>query len=247
MSDDSTEGAKKKKRKSADAPTPVVQPALNADGHLASDPFASFVTVLKEKDPDLGNLEKSAKQKDVDDAEKKLSTALPPLFKSFLLRWNGGTAHETCIYGVGTGDEFDLVDLNVRARADDLPDHLIGFAATVQGEIYCFDTSRKRENGESPVVLVDADEGRQYEAATDFADWLDKLPTLETELADQRGPQPMTVEEWEEFLKREREKLRRLSKTPARELPMPDPETARQDLGGKIPVDPRHLKPKGGV
>jgi hypothetical protein len=57
----------------------------------------------------------------------------------------------------------------------------------------------------------------------------------------------MSVDEWEEFLKREREKLRRLSKTPARDIPMPDPETARQDLGGKIPVDPRHLKPKGGA
>ena len=240
-----SEEGKKKKRKAADAATPPAQPALGAaDG--AGDPFAAFVSALKEKDPELANLEKAAKPRDVDEAETRLACPLPPLFKSFLLRWNGGTAHETCIYGVGTGDEFDLVDLNVRARADDLPEHLVGFAATVQGEIYCFDTSRKRENGESPVVLVDADEGRQYEAAADFAEWLEKLPNLEQELADQRGPQPMTVEEWEDFLKREREKLRRLSKTPARDLPVPDPETARQDLGGKIPVDPRHLKPKGG-
>ena len=71
-----------------------------------------------------------------------------------------------------------------------------------------------------------------------------KLPTLEQELAEARGPQPMTVEEWEAFVARERAKLRTLSKTPARELPMPDPETSRQDLGGKIPVDPRHLKPQ---
>jgi hypothetical protein len=240
----SADEAKKKKRKSSDAPTPPVQKALEAG---EADPFASFLATLKERDPELSNLEKPAKQKDIEEAESKLATTLPPLFKSFLIRWNGGTAHDTCIYGVGTNDEFDLVDLNVRARTDDLPDHLVGFAATVQGEIYCFDSSRKRDNGESPVVLVDAEEARQFEAALDFADWLEKLPNLEQELADARGPQPMSVDEWEEFLKREREKLRRLSKTPARDIPMPDPETARQDLGGKIPVDPRHLKPKGGA
>ena len=54
----------------------------------------------------------------------------------------------------------------------------------------------------------------------------------------------MTVEEWEGFLIRERAKLRRLSETPARELTMPDPEKVRADLDGKIPVDPRHLKPR---
>ncbi|HZU98539.1 MAG TPA: SMI1/KNR4 family protein [Planctomycetota bacterium] len=265
MSDEGN-NSKKKKRKSADTPTPAAQPALSSSPtDQAIDPFASFQKVLKEKDPELGNLEKPAKPKDIEDADQKLREALlaapadeaikdiatgpilPPLFKSFLRRWNGGTAHDTCIYGVGTNDEFDLVDLNARARADDLPAHLVGFAATVQGEIYCFDVSRRRDNGESPIVLVDADEARQYDAASDFAEWLEKLPTLEQELADARGPQPMTVDEWEDFLKREREKLRRLSKTPARDLPVPDPETARQDLGGKIPVDPRHLKPKGGA
>ena len=49
----------------------------------------------------------------------------------------------------------------------------------------------------------------------------------------------------DEFLRRERAKLRRLSQTPAREMTMPDPEEVRADLAGKIPVDPRHLKPRG--
>ena len=235
---------KKKRRKAADAPTPNMQPALAPEG---GDPFSVFLEGLKDKDPELANLERAARPEEILEAEAALGSPLPPLFKRFLQRWNGGTAHETCVYGVGTGDEFDLVDLNKRARTDDLPEHLIGFAATVQGEIYCFDSSRRADNGESPVVLIDAEEGRQFEAAIDFADWLEKLPTLEAELQEARGPQPMTVEEWELFVRREREKLRRLSKTPGRDLPMPDPETARSDLNGKIPVDPRHLKPKGGA
>ncbi|MBI3726648.1 SMI1/KNR4 family protein [bacterium] len=234
----------KKKRKSANAPTPDFSPALGS-GHDA-DPFASFVSVLKEKDPELSNLETPARKEEIDAAESELGAAFPPLFRRFLLRWNGGTAHDTCIYGVGTGDDFDLVELNERGRSDDLPKHLIGFAATIQGEIYCFDTSKKEKSGDSPVVLLDADGGKHYEAASSFADFLEKLPGLEQALADARGPQPMSVEEWEAFLQREREKLRRLSKTPARDMPMPDPETSRADLGGKIPVDPRHLKPKGG-
>src|SRR5207248_2856552 len=109
------------------------------------------------------------------------------------------------------------------------------------------DLSRVMDDGEAPVVLIDIEEGRQIDAATSLLDWLQKLPTLEQELAEARGPQPMSVEEWEAFVARERAKLRVLSKTPARDLPMPDPETSRQDLGGKIPVDPRHLKPRGGA
>jgi hypothetical protein len=232
----------KKKRKQADAPTPLVQSALGAP-----DPFADFVTALKEKDAELSCLEKPARSDAIEDAERQLKTKFPPLWKAFLARWNGGTAYEACIYGVGTGDEFDLVDLNDRARADDLPDHLLGFAATIQGEVYCFDLSRLDEKGEAPVVLIDIEEGRQVEAAAGFVEWLRRLPTIEQELAEARGPQPMTVDEWEAFVARERAKLRMLSKTPARDLPMPDPETSRQDLGGKIPVDPRHLKPKGGA
>src|SRR5207248_680231 len=130
--------------------------------------------------------------------------------------------HEACIYGVGTGDEFDLVDLNERARQDDLPDHLLAFAATIQGEVYCFDLSRLEADGEAPIVLIDIEEGRQIEAAPSFHEWLKKLPNLEQELAEARGPQPMTVEEWEAFVARERAKLRQLSRTPARDLPMPD-------------------------
>lgn len=233
----------KKKRKAADAPTPLVQNALPSE---TPDPFAEFVAALKEKDPELSSLEKPARKDAVEQAETSLKLKLPPLFKTFLLRWNGGTAHEACIYGVGTGDEFDLVELNERARADDLPDHLLAFAATIQGEIYCFDLSRIEADGEAPVALIDIEEGRQIDAAPSFTEWLKKLPTLEQELAEARGPQPMSVEEWEAFVARERAKLRQLSKTPARDLPMPDPETSRQDLGGKIPVDPRHLKPRGG-
>jgi hypothetical protein len=233
----------KKKRRAADAPTPLVQNALPAE----PDPFADFVTALKEKDSELSCLEKPAKKEAVDEAEGQLSAKFPPLFRQFLLRWNGGTAHDACIYGVGTGDEFDLVELNERARQDDLPDHLLGFAATIQGEVYCFDMSRVEESGEAPIVLIDVEEGRQSEAAANLGEWLRKLPVLEQELAEARGPQPMTVEEWEAFVARERAKLRLLSKTPARDLPMPDPETSRQDLGGKIPVDPRHLKPRGGA
>ena len=139
----------KKKRKAADAPTPLVQSALPAE----IDPFAEFVAVLKEKDPELSSLEKPARTEAVDQAEGTPQEQAPAALSHLPVRWNGGTAHEACIYGVGTGDEFDLVELNHPARADDLPEHLLGFAATVQGEIYCFDLSRLEAEGDSPVVL----------------------------------------------------------------------------------------------
>lgn len=225
------------------APTP--DPDVETD-EGGGDPFQKFVESVRAKDPELEGLERGARRETIEEAERALNEGLPPLFKRFLLKWNGGTAHETCVYGVGTHDEYDLVDLNKRARENDIPDHLIGFAATVVGDVYCFDGSRRRADGDCPIVLLDPEEGEAIEAAEGFSDWLARLPNLEREVSEARGPQPMTVDEWELFLRREREKLRMLSRTPARDLPMPDPETARGNLGGKIPVDPRHLKPRGG-
>lgn len=203
-----------------------------------------FASKLKESDPDLEGLEAAAEESQVVEAESQLDIKLPPTYRAFLLRWNGGSGYDTSLYGVSCEDGYDLAILNIRGRQEGLPEHLIGFAATISGDVYCFDSSQADDRGEYPVCLIDVQQGQVIHACEDFAEWLDRLPLLDQELAEKRGPQPMTVEEWEAFLTRERAKLRRLSQTPAREMSMPDPEEVRADLAGKIPVDPRHLKPK---
>lgn len=211
---------------------------------LAQEALAAFEDSVKVLDPKLEGLEKPSTTEQLDAAEKALEIKLPPSYRSFLLRWNGGTAHDTSVYGVACQDGYDLVVLNKRGREEGLPAHLVGFAATITGDVFCFNTNRGGDDNEYPVSLIDVEEGQVIPACDNFLDWLDRLPNLEQELAEARGPQPMTVEEWECFVTREREKLRRLSQTPARDLSMPDPEQVRSDLQGKIPVDPRHLKPR---
>lgn len=201
----------------------------------------AFRAGLERAGQDPEGLEPPATTDQIAAAEAALGVSLPPSFRAFLLAHNGGGVYDTSIYGVAVEDDFDLVRINLRARQEELPDHLIAFAATLSHDVFCFDTSRGL-GGESPVMVIDADEGKLLPVADNFLAWLEKLPRLDAELQTTRGPQPMTVSEWEEFLRREREKLRRLSRTPARELTMPDPEKVRADLGGKIPVDPRHLK-----
>ncbi|MBL4846990.1 MAG: SMI1/KNR4 family protein [Planctomycetes bacterium] len=214
--------------------------------------ISAFVARLEELgEPDLYDLRPAASEAQIASAEETLSCHLPPSFRAFLLAHNGGSAWETSLYGVGCEsededeDHYDLAVLNLRGRQEGLPDHLIGFGATLNGDVWCFDVSESDEPGdESPVVLIDVLQGQVIPAASGFVTFLARLPDLEQELAEQRGPHPMTVEEWEEFLTRERAKLRKLSQTPAKQLRMPDPEEVRAELAGKIPVDPRHLKPK---
>lgn len=207
---------------------------------------ASFEAGLEEHGANPDGLDPPAKPEHMDAAEAALGVKLPPAFRTFLRHHNGGSVYDTSLYGVGTDDGFDLAVLNLRAREDDLPEHLVAFAATSQGDVYCFDTSRQDPQQDCPVVLLDVDEGQVVHVAQGFVEWLERLPALEQELTESRGPQPMSISEWESFLTRERAKLRKLSQTPARDLTMPDPEKVRADLGGKIPVDPRHLKPKDG-
>ena len=206
--------------------------------------FDLFLTGVEDGDPDREGLEPPADPTAIAEAEQALGLTLPPSFRAFLRRWNGAGAYDSSIYGVGGEEGFDIVALNLRGWREGLPEHLLGFAATLTGEVYCFDTSAPASSGEYPVVVIDPDEGELAAVCASFREWLERLPNLEESLSEQRGPQPMSVQEWESFLTREREKLRRLSKTPARQLTMPDPEKVRSDLGGKIPVDPRHLKPK---
>lgn len=203
--------------------------------------IAAFTAGLEAGGQDPEGLEGPATPDQIAAAEAALGVRLPPSFRAFLRVHNGGGVYDTSLYGVAAEDGFDLVRLNLRAREDEVPDHLVAFAATISGEVFCFDTSRG-EDGEAPVMVIDAEEGKLIAVADHFLSFLQKLPRLEAELQTTRGPQPMTVPEWEDFLRREREKLRKLSRTPARELSMPDPEKVRSDLGGKIPVDPRHLK-----
>lgn len=221
---------------------------------MSDEAFQEAITAFVDRletmgEPDLYDLRPAASEEQVSTAEEVLGTKLPPSFRAFLLAHNGGSAWETSIYGVGCEEDddehYDLGVLNLRGRQEGLPEHLVGFAATLSGDVWCFDVSEREEDeDEVPVVLIDVQQGQVIPAASGFVTFLARLPDLEQELAEQRGPHPMTVEEWEDFLTRERAKLRKLSQTPARELRMPDPEEVRSELAGKIPVDPRHLKPK---
>lgn len=202
----------------------------------------AFLAQLRESESEFDELLPPVDPGQLTATEEALAVALPPSFKRFLESHNGGCAYDTSIYSVAGEQGYDLTQLNLKGREDGFPDHLIGFAATLQGDVYVFDSSAEVQDAEWPVGLVDVKAGELIPATHSFLEWLERLPTLETELTEERGPQPMTVEEWEAFLVRERAKLRRLSKTPAREMTMPDPEVVRAELGGKIPVDPRHLK-----
>jgi len=210
-------------------------------GHIDAT-IDAFLARLGQGGGDFDELLPPANAAAIEATERALDVPLPPSFKQFLLTHNGGCAYDTSIYSVAGEKGYDLTLLNLKGRDDGFPDHLIGFAATIQGDVYVFDSSAAAERSEWPVGLVDVKQGELIPATRTFLEWLERLPTLETELTEERGPQPMTVEEWEAFLVRERAKLRRLSKTPAREMTMPDPEAVRAELGGKIPVDPRHLK-----
>ena len=207
-------------------------------------PFAEFFSQLRALDPQLDGLEPAASEAQLEACEMALGRSMPPLFRRFLRLHNGGSMYETTVYGAATEDAFDLALMNLRVREDGHPERLVAFASTLSGDLYCFDMDSADDDGEAPVVLMDVEEGQTFAVCSGFETWLDRLPTLETEIAESRGPQPMSIEEWESFLNRERAKLRRLSKTPAKELTMPDPERVRAELNGKIPVDPRHLKPK---
>lgn len=230
--------------------------ADSADADLSDENFqeaiSAFVSRLEELgEPDLYDLRPPASEEQVAGAEETLNVSLPPSFRAFLKTHNGGSAWETSLYGVGCEsedddeDHYDLAVLNVRGRQEGLPEHLVGFAATLNGDVWCFDVSDvEKPEDEAPIVLIDVQQGQVIPAASGFVTFLHRLPDLEQELAEARGPHPMTVEEWEDFLTRERAKLRQLSQTPARKLRMPDPEEVRSELAGKIPVDPRHLKPK---
>lgn len=208
--------------------------------------FQPFFEELREADPDLEGLEAPAEEAAVETVEEMLSVKLPPSFRSFLLLSNGGTFYKTTVYGVDTEDDFDLVEVNLNDREEGLPNHLLAFGNTLSGHIFVFDLGRADDRGEAPVFLLDPEDGMLTAVAASFTGLLDRLPRLEGDLGEQKGPQPMTVEEWEAFVAREREKLRKLSRTPAKDLTMPDPEKVRADLGGKIPVDPRHLKRNDG-
>ena len=206
--------------------------------------FERFVASLSTNDEgEVEGLEPPASKGDVLAAEKRLAFSLPEDFRDFLSYWNGGSVHEVCIYGVGTEDEFDIVEFNKSAHSEDFPKEFVAFASTVVGDIFCFQRDSSEE-GEAPVFLYDAENGTAVETAESFLDWLEHLPSMEQDISDAQQPQPMSVEEWESFLERERAKLRKLSKTPAKDLFMPDPDAIRAELKNKIPVDPRHLKPK---
>lgn len=230
--EDEAEGEKPEDELEEESDEQVAIPAL----------FHAFLEELRQADPDLEGLEAPADLVAIEGAEQMLTVKLPPSFKAFLELTNGGTVWKTTVYGVDTEDDFDLVEVNLNDREEGLPDHLLAFGNTLSGHIFVFDLSRADERGEAPVFLLDPEDGTLAAIAASFMGLLDRLPRLESELAETKGPQPMTVEEWEQFLAREREKLRKLSKTPAKDLTMPDPERVRADLGGKIPVDPRHLK-----
>ncbi len=190
-----------------------------------------------------GDLKAPASQAQIAEAEALMQSSLPGCYQSFLLRWNGGLVSNTQLFGIAQGEGGDLVKANTEDRPDGLPPHLICFAASL-GALYCFDTSQAEEDGECPVLLIELQQGQVIPWRDSFGEWLDGILMQERELNERRGPQPMTLEEWESFLSRERAKLRRLSKTPASELSMPDPEEVRADLEGKIPVNPMHLKPE---
>lgn len=206
--------------------------------------FAAFVASLAvNKDGQVEGLEPPGSEQALVEAERSLGYSLPEVFRSFLTLCNGGSVHDICLCGVGTGDEYDLVTLNDALHSQGLPSTYVAFAVTPVGNLLCFKKDQAKAQ-DSAIYLYDSETREAFPAYSSFSAWLEAIPRLQGELeqSPQPEPQPMTIEEWEAFVSRERQKLRKLSKTPARELSMPDPEAIRAELNNKIPVDPRHLK-----
>jgi len=152
-------------------------------------PFENFEANLREVDPELDGLEPPATAEAVDAVETQLSIKLPPSFSLWLQHYNGGTLYNTTIYGIEADDDFDLAEVNLRDRDEGLPTHLVAFANALSGDVYCFDTSLADDAGEAPVFLLDPEEGTLASVAASFNSWLERLPRLEAELAEVRGPQ----------------------------------------------------------
>ncbi|ELR64586.1 hypothetical protein C942_02399 [Photobacterium marinum] len=121
---------------------------------------------------------------ELDSLEKKLKTRLPKDYRDFLLQFNGGEPQEDTIdfdgdkinisgasigyfYGLGTGSED--IQVCMELIGDIIPDGLIPFADTPEGNYFLIST---RSDSENYIYYKD----HEVEDTVDFSEQNNKLP-----------------------------------------------------------------------
>ncbi|MDQ2800439.1 MAG: SMI1/KNR4 family protein [Armatimonadota bacterium] len=129
----------------------------------------------------------------LDETEQQLGFRFPPSFRAWLLENSGLSAGEVKIFPVPDVSRPWLKWDNIvqqfaegqwfpEALEDDESDycHLLPFAQGPENW-YCFDYSRKREDGEVPVVYFPHDSGEYEDRASTFTEFLARLDAGEFE------------------------------------------------------------------
>lgn len=120
-------------------------------------------------------------------AEQQLGFALPPSFRMWLLENNGLKLKGVHVFPV-------LDERDVRQTWDSIArhfdngrwfpeyfeedglkaDHLLPFASCESGDLYCFDYTRKREDGEVPIVWWSHETAETKDKAGTFSEFAQK-------------------------------------------------------------------------
>ncbi len=132
-------------------------------------------------------------------AEKETGFDFPPSFRAWLIENNGlGVDGVDSIYPVFDGRDprktWDSIVRNYKEAGwaqwiDNFEGYgkpfnfsdLLPFAEVGTGDCYCFDYSRKQNNGETPIVLWSHETGETVERAETFADFVIKAKNGEFE------------------------------------------------------------------
>ena len=133
------------------------------------------------------------KPENLDSAEQQLGFRFAPSFRAWLLVNNGSSAEGLQTYPVADErrpwDKWNTVVQKFadgqwfpEALEDDEEDYrcLLPFADASENW-YCFDYSRKREDGEVPVVHFQHDPGERTERGATFTEFVERLASGEFE------------------------------------------------------------------
>jgi hypothetical protein len=124
----------------------------------------------------------------IERAEQELGYTFPPSFRSWVLDNNGIGIEQVSIFPVyderdprKTSDsitrEYKIGWLGTIENFQDEMnfEHLLPFSSYGTGDYYCFDYSRKGDNGEVPVVRRSHETGESEDRGKTFVDFIERL------------------------------------------------------------------------
>jgi hypothetical protein len=120
-----------------------------------------------------------ASEEEVRNAEDQLSVSIAGGFRRFLTRFGWVRVNAVEIFGLGRDvpRHLDLIRLALSERTEmepQIPPELLPVYNDGGGNLYCLDTSRRKE-GEDPIVFWDHELGRDQTpdfVSETFVDWL---------------------------------------------------------------------------